>query len=299
MGLAATMDSVAGEAAGEVSVEMSLETVMDDVVDRDGEIPHERALWRSVAVPSEHGGWSLTIEPAVLGMWIEPSLAGVAIGLIGLVAFVMRTPLKLVLVDSKRHRWMDRTSLALRIAVVEALVLAALVVVAFVSADHPFWVPLAIAAPLMAVELWFGMNSRSRKLAPEMAGTIGIGSIAAAIVLAGGGSAAVATGAWLVIVARAAATIPFSRLQIRRIKGHEDPKAPTVVMQFVAIAMTIVGLWLGWLPVAAPVAVGLLALFQLEELQFDPPGAPMLGVQQMFVGLGTVAATALGVIYSM
>lgn len=280
------------------SVDLTVETAAQDLEAHDADAPHERALWRSVAIPTEHGGWGLTIEPAVLGVWIEPSLAGVALGLMGLVAFVLRTPLKMVLVDTKRNRWMERTSLALRIAAVEAALLVALVVVAFVSADHPFWIPLAMAAPLMGIELWFGMNSRSRRLLPEMAGTVGIGSVAAAIVLAGGGSAAVAAGVWLVIVARAAASIPFSRLQIRRMKGHDDPKLATRIVQFVAIAMALVGWWLGWLPPAAPVAIGLLALFQLQELELNPPGAAMLGVQQMFVGLGIVAATALGVIYS-
>ena len=48
-----------------------------------------------------------------------------------------------------------------------------------------FWVPLAVAAPFVGVELWFDMRSRGRRLIPELAGTFGIGSVVAAIVLIG------------------------------------------------------------------------------------------------------------------
>ena len=37
-----------------------------------------RALWRSVAVPTEHGGWGLTFEPVLLGLIVAPSWAGAA-----------------------------------------------------------------------------------------------------------------------------------------------------------------------------------------------------------------------------
>jgi hypothetical protein len=65
-----------------------------------------------VALPSEHGGWSLTLEPVALGLLVAPSWPGLALGAAALVAFVARTPLKVVLVDRWRHRWLARTRLA-------------------------------------------------------------------------------------------------------------------------------------------------------------------------------------------
>jgi hypothetical protein len=47
-----------------------------------------------VAIPSEHGGWGLTFEPVLLGLLVEPSWPGVAIGAAALTAFLVRTPLK-------------------------------------------------------------------------------------------------------------------------------------------------------------------------------------------------------------
>ena len=157
---------------------------------------------RAVALPTEHGGWALTLEPVVLGLLVAPSGAGVALGLAALVAFVARTPTKIVLVDRWRRRHLARTRVATRVAAVELVVLTALLVVAWSTATAPFWVPLACAVPLVTLEVWFDMRSRSRRLVPELAGTIGIGSVAAAIVLAHGDSPSIAAAAWTVVAAR-------------------------------------------------------------------------------------------------
>jgi hypothetical protein len=74
--------------------------------------------------------------------------------------------------------------IAVRVALVELLVLAILVAVVALGADDWFGVPLLAASPLVAIELWFDMRSRGRRLLPELAGTVGIGSVAAAISLA-------------------------------------------------------------------------------------------------------------------
>lgn len=288
-----------------------VEDVVDDLTDvgaSEGslEVEHgpvgssgagSRAQWRQVAIPSEHGGWGLTLEPAVLGLIVAPTWAGLALGLAAMVAFVARTPIKIVLVDSSRKRSYGRTRLAMRVAVVEIVVLAALVVTAFATAESAFWWPLAIATPMLGVELWYSMHSRSRRLAPEMAGTIGIGSVAAAIILAGGGSVAFALGAWLVVIARAAASVPFSRLQIRRLKGHNDDTLPNDASQFLAVTASLVGWQVGWLPASAAVAVGILGLIQFVMVRKTPPKAAILGVQQMVVGLGVAIATAVGMVH--
>ena len=50
-----------------------------------------RAGWRSVAIPSEHGGWGLTLEPVLLGLVVAWSGAGVALGVAAFTAFLVRT----------------------------------------------------------------------------------------------------------------------------------------------------------------------------------------------------------------
>jgi len=59
-------------------------------------VPSRRSVWRSVVIPSEHGGWGLTLEPALLGLLVAPTLAGLASAGAALLAFVARTPIKIV-----------------------------------------------------------------------------------------------------------------------------------------------------------------------------------------------------------
>ena len=122
--------------------------------DRTPATARQRTLWRSVAVPSEHGGWGLTFEPVLLGLIVAPSWAGVAIGVAAMLAFVARTPAKVVLVDSWRHRRLPRTRVAALIAAGESAVLVVLLGVAAATASGPFWIPLLAAVPLIAIELW-------------------------------------------------------------------------------------------------------------------------------------------------
>lgn len=247
-----------------------------------------RPLWRTVAVPSEHGGWALTFEPVLLGLIVAPSWAGVAIGTAAMLAFVARTPAKVVLVDSWRHRRLPRTRVAALVGAAEIAVLVVLLGVAAATASGPFWMPLVAAVPLIAIELWFDMRSRSRRFVPELAGTVGIGGVAAAIVLAGDGGAVLAAGAWLVIVARAAASLPFVRFQLRRVKHQRHRRWAQDLAQCVAVALAAVGSALAWLPVVAAGAVVALATVQLVLARTRPPRAVVVGVQQLVFGLAVM-----------
>jgi hypothetical protein len=252
-----------------------------------------RPVWRSVAVPSEHGGWGLTFEPVLLGLIVAPSWAGVAIGVAAMLAFVARTPAKVVLVDSWRHRRLPRTRIAALIAAAEIAVLVVLLGVAAATASGPFWIPLLAAVPLLAIELWFDMRSRSRRLVPELAGTVGIGGVAAAIVLAADGGAILAAGAWLVIVARAVASLPFVRFQLRRVKHQTHRRWAQDLAQGAAVALAVIGVGVGWLPVVAAGAVVALATVQLVLARTRPPRAVIVGVQQLVLGLAVVITAGL------
>ncbi len=254
--------------------------------------PDRSVSWRSIALPTEHGGWSLTAEPALLGLLVAWSAPGLALGAAAMVAFVTRTPLKLVLVDRFRHRWLARTRLAAQIAVVEVAVLVALVVSA-ANAAEPFWLPFAVAAPLVGVELWFDMRSRGRRLIPELAGSIGIGSVATAIALAAGSSTSMAWGLWVVIGARSVAAIPYVRTQILRTKSRPTPKWHSDTAQLAAVGSVALGWAFDLVPVAAVVVIGLLAIINLVALRLTPKPAVVIGMQQMVFGIAVILTTAL------
>lgn len=59
---------------------------------------------RTVALPVEHGGWSLTLEPVALGLLVAPSRAGFLLAVATVGAFLLRHPLKIVADDRRRGR---------------------------------------------------------------------------------------------------------------------------------------------------------------------------------------------------
>ena len=110
---------------------------------------------------------------------------------------------------------------------VELLLLTALAVVAVVLAGWAWLVPVALAAPLVGVELWFDSRSRSRRLVPELCGAVGIAAVVASVALAGGTEPRLAAGLWLVLAARQPRRDPVRAVADRtaaprhRIRGGE------------------------------------------------------------------------------
>ena len=262
-----------------------------------GEGRRPTPLWRQVAVPSEHGGWSLTAEPVILGLVVAWSWSGLALGVAAMVAFVARTPLKVVLVDRWRQRWLRRSGIAALIAAAELLVIAALGAWAAAGATSGwFWLPLAAAMPLVGVELWFDMRSRGRRLVPELAGTIGIGSVAAAIALTAGERTALALGLWVVVSARAAAAIPSARTQVLRAHGRPVDRWRSDLAQVLAVLAVVAAWGLDAVPFAPVAALGAVAVFNIAAVRGPVRRAVVIGLEQMIFGIAVIVVTAVAVL---
>jgi hypothetical protein len=245
-------------------------------------------------VPAEHGGWGLTAEPVLLGLLVAPSVAGLCIGLAAIGTFVARTPLKVLLVDRSRQRSSERTLIARRVLFIESVALAALATAAVALADVPFWWPLLVAGPLVMVELWFDMRSRSRRLAPELAGSVGISSVAAMVALAGGADERLAVALWLVLAARAVTAIPYVRAQVARLHRRAVDPAAAVLADVGAVGLAVTAVVFE--PAAAAGAASVLAIVVVQRVlaRGEVPTAKVLGLREMVLGLLVVVMTAAG-----
>jgi len=251
---------------------------------------------RTVGIPREHGGWSLTLEPALLGMLVAWSGAAMALSATALLMFTARTPLKYALVDRTRGRHIGRTVVAERLAAIEISIIVVLVLVAALVSDGPFWWPYLAASPLLATGLWYDIRSRSRRLIPELAGTVGIASTAAAIVIAGGGSTSLALSMWLVAATRSVASVVFVRQQINRSRNHPTTAWHSDATQLLTTVVLVAGFAVGEVPLAGVLALSLAAVFQIIAIRRPVPSVAMIGAQQLAIGLGIVFTTALGVL---
>ncbi len=233
----------------------------------------------------------------LLGLLIAFSWPGLAIGLAAFMAFLVRTPLKLAVVDRRRHRSLPRTRLATRIAVGELALIAALGLVALLAARAAWLLPVLVAVPLVAVELWFDVRSRSRRLVPELAGAVGIAAVAASITVAGGETWRLAIAVWMVLAARAVASIPYVRMQIVRMRRGSSPLGTTDLFQVGAVAVGFAAVAVDTQVVAGVAAIALLAIGQSVSLRREHiPAVKTIGLRQMAAGLVVVAATAIGVL---
>ena len=256
----------------------------------------QRSTLRTVALPSEHGGWGLTLEPVLLGLLVAHSVSALCIGLAAVLAFLARTPLKLAVVDARRGRTLERTRMARKVAAAELAVLAVLVVVAFLTATPGFWWPIFGIAPLLLVELSYDIRSRSRRLIPELAGAVGIAGVAAMMALAGGLDTAVALGLWAVLAGRAIAAIPTIRSQVLKLHGRPTNDVLPVVADLVALALVAATAVAEPALLAGAVAVAVAIVAQRALIAWAPTErAVVLGIRQTVMGLAVVIATAVGV----
>lgn len=254
----------------------------------------ERALWKQAALPAEHGGWGLTLEPVLLGLLVAPSWPGAALGVAALLAFLVRTPLKLALIDKRRNQWAARSRLAARIAAVESTLIVAGAAFALYAGGWRWLVAVAVALPLVAVEMWFDIRSRGRRLVPELCGAAGISAAVAAFALAAGKSAGLAVALWMVLAARAVGAIPFVRVQIMRLRRGTGAVLSSDLAQLAAVVLAGAAAVVDRRLLAGAAGVLGLAALQVVWVRRTPTAPKVLGLRQMALGFALVAVTAAG-----
>lgn len=252
-------------------------------------------LW-TVALPNEHGGWGLSLEPVALGLVLAPSAASLCLAVATVGAFLARHPLKIAAGDRRRGRRFPRTAAAERFALLYGAVAASSFAAAVALApSEEFLLPLAFAAPLAAVQLLYDFTGRSRALLPELSGATALASVAAACALASGWPLAPALGLWAVLAARVAPTILYVRARLMLLHGKEAAAAPVVAAHAAAalavFALALIGV-APWLAFAASVA--LLARAVLGFAESAPVTAKRIGVRELAFGVMTVTALAAG-----
>jgi hypothetical protein len=249
---------------------------------------------RTVALPTEHGGWGFTLEPVLLGLLAAWSPAGLLIGVAALGLFLAHRPARLVLGDLRARRRADRTGVAVAFAAGYGLGAAVALGAAFVVSEHPFWPPLVAAVPLLVIQALYEASRRTRDPVREVLGPAALGSVATAIGLAGGMAATLAYGLWLVLAARVLVSVPYVRVQVRRLRDRPAAPVPTFVVQAATLAGAAAAAAAGWIPWSAMASLAILTVVEVATLRFPPPRVTVLGAGQVAAGLFVVLGTALG-----
>jgi hypothetical protein len=255
-----------------------------------------RVRVKTVALPTEHGGWGLSLEPVVLGLLVAPSWPGLFLSVATMGAFLARHPFKIVAGDRRRGRRFPRTPIAERFVLLYGGLAALGLMAAFkAAASGEFLLPLLLAAPLASIQLFYDGRGRGRELLPEVAGSIAMASVAAAVALAGGWSRPTAFGLWLLLAARVVPTILFVRARLRQLHGRAARPAPVVLAHVIALALVLASVLANVVPALAVAAFLVLLLRAFRGFsERKVVTAKRIGVRELVFGAMTVLAAALG-----
>jgi hypothetical protein len=260
-------------------------------------LPHAEApiRLRSLALPVEHGGWGLLGEPLVVGLAIAPSWPGVGVALFAAFAFLARHPLKLAAADWRQGRRSARTIACERIALTYASGAAAGLAIA-VTGTSGFWWPLAAAAPLALFQLAHDARNRGRQLAPEIAGAVALGSVAAAELRAGGTAHLAACVVWLLLAVKAVGAVLYVRARLRCDRGVPFGRAGVLASHAALLGLCVLLAASGlvpWLATAAAVALLARALHGLSPAH-RRVRPRTVGFTELAYGIAFAVALAVG-----
>lgn len=255
-----------------------------------------RVNLKNIALPASHGGWGFLLEPILLGLWVAPSVAGLWLAVAALGAFLAQQPLKLALTDWRKKRRYPRSVWAERFSVLYLGTAAAGIVLAWLTASQPFWLPIGLAAPLALVQLWFDAQNRGREFIPELFGAGALGALASAVAMAAGWPLSLALALWVILLARAFGSIVYVRARLRLERGQTVNKTPVWAAHGTGLLAVAALALLGLAPWLAAAALVLLLGRALTGLSvYRQAVAPkIVGFQEMAYGLLTVALTAVG-----
>ena len=255
-----------------------------------------RALLRSVALPTEHGGWSFVLEPLLLGLLLAFSWAGALLCVATVGAFLAHQPLKTAIKDARAGRRAPRTVWARRFAIGYGLTAVAAFAGVLAVAPPRFLLVLLAAAPFAAVQLYFDAKNRSRSLTAEICGAVALATMAPTIAAIVGWPWDLLFGLWLLPVARAVPSILYVRARL--LLEHGKPTEPTTSLAAHGIAIVAVAAaaQAGVVPWLAEVALGVLLLRSVHGLSPWRIGrtARVVGMQEVAFGILAVVLFAVG-----
>jgi hypothetical protein len=157
--------------------------------------------------------------------------------------------------------------------------------------------PFIIAGPLIVVQFLYDARGHSRKLIPELAGALAVGSISTAIALAGGWSRPIAFALWVIIACRHIPTILYLRVLLSRRRQEQRPRvnALDIAVQFLPLIAVFLLLYFKIAPVLAIVVFAILFIRAVIGLfNHGEPIPKKLGISEIAFGTFTVLMVCAG-----
>lgn len=252
---------------------------------------------KSIALPAEHGAWSLILEPLILGLLIIPSWLGVLFAFAIFFVFLTHQPVKIFLKDYRKGKFTPRTQWAIRFSLIYLVLGILFSLPVLLSPSENLFVAIVCILPFAIIQLYFDFDNKSRSWLAETSGAIALSGSVAVIAVVGGWSIQLAFILWLIIGLRAVISILFVRAFFRKQRNKVAPVRLTysvhflVLLLIIALAMRQIVPYLTIIPF---LVLLLRTIYSLNNQQVVK--AQIIGIREVIYGVGTVGFTALGFI---
>jgi hypothetical protein len=255
-----------------------------------------RVRLKSVALPVEHGSWGFLFEPLVAGLAIAFSVGGMWIAIMTIGAFLVRQPLKVLIIDRLGMKLRERAEAALAFLAIYGAVFTAGLIGTIATVGWRPLLPFVFVLPFAAYQIYCDATRQGRQLVAEVIGAVSISASIAAIALSDGRPWAAAISLWLIFVLRLVPSILYVRNRLLLEKGKEYSRAVPMVAHVAALTTAAVLSYSGLSPVLTVFAMLVLLWRAVGGLA---PGrrklrAMQIGVLEIVYGAVTVLSVVIG-----
>jgi hypothetical protein len=249
-----------------------------------------------IALPTEHGGWGFLFEPIVAGLAVAFSMAGSCIAVMTIGAFLVRQPLKVLVIDRLGMKVKARARMALLFVVGFGVVFSVGLVGTILTAGPYPLSPFLIVLPLAVTQLYYDFARQGRHLLPELGGAITISASAAAITLAGGLEWPAAIGLGAIFIARLIPSIIYVRERLHLEKGKGFSRTLPIAAHFSALVLVAALAYFRLAPALTVFAMMLLLFRTIEGLSAGrmKMKAMKIGILEVIYGTLTVLSVVIG-----
>ena len=237
--------------------------------------------------PREHGGWSMALEPVVLGLLVAPSWSGAALAGAILAVFLARRPLQIVTAATRPAGNAANPLARGALLCLAGAALLLVVVAARLAGPQSLW-PLGLALPPAALFLWLDAQGEARATAAEIAGTVAFALLPAAFVSLQFGRPAIALALSVVLISHSLPAVLAIRAFLRRRKGQPVGITMPLLAALFAVGATAVLSDRQLAPWCAP---GFAVVFLLRTLWFFGPRPPTLRATRLGILEATLGGT--------
>ena len=247
---------------------------------------------KSVALPVQHGSWGLWLEPVLLGLIVAFTQSALWLSLAAFGVLLLHQPLKIAIKDFRKDKQYARTTYARLFALIYAKVAFGFFIVAVITSDHPFYIPLLIAIPIGIFQFSRELENQNREMLAEVAGAVVFGATVAMIAQIDGWSLTDSMILWGVMAARSVPAILYVRARIRLEKDRPTSPLAAIISHIAGLGFVLFS-GTPWLAVIA--AIGLLArtIHGLSPYR-KPSPVKVIGYQEMAFGLIYVILVGIG-----